>query len=267
MYRRRTALLILTALLVIFAAIRLLLHAGEGLRGQYFPDPDLSGRPAAAAIDRELSIATVFERWRARPPAVFSVQWSGYLHVENAGPYTFWLTSDDGSRLYVDGKLVVQNDGIHAAQTQTGALELTEGPHDILLQYRQLGGAWALEWSWAREGQAPVRVPGRILSPRPQQATVVWVGWLESVLRILAALLVLVVGIELWTRRPRWTNRRWLRFAAASAIVASLAAFYLTAASEHARVVNLSKARGDQSGFLADAEQVYANWHGLTPPG
>jgi hypothetical protein len=46
-----------------------------------------------------------------------------------------------------------------------------------------------------------------------------------------------------------------------------LAAFYVTAASEHARVVNLSKARGDQSGFLADAEQVYANWHGLTPPG
>lgn len=267
MYRRRTTLLILAALLVLFAAVRLLLRTDEGLRGQYFPDADLSGAPAAVAIDREISIATVYERWRARPPAVFSVQWSGFIHVEHAGPYTFWVTSDDSSRLYVDGKLVVQNDGMHAAQTQSGALELTAGPHDILLQYRQLGGAWALAWSWAREGQTPVRVPSRVLSPRRQQATVVWAGRLESVVKILAALLVLAGSIELWKRRPRWTHRRWLRFAAAAAVAASLAGFYLNGASEHARVVNLSKARGDQSGFLADAEQVYANFNGLTPPG
>jgi hypothetical protein len=267
MLRRKTTLLLLTALLVVLAAVRLWLYAGEGLRGQYFPDADLSGTPAAVAIDREISIATIFERWRARPPAVFSVQWSGYIHVEDSGRYTFWLTSDDSSRLYVDGTLVVQNDGVHAAQTASGALELTDGPHDVLVQYRQLGGAWALQWSWAREGQTPAIVPGRVLSTRPQQATAVWAGRLESILGVLAALLVFMAGVELWTRRPRWTSQRWLRFAGAAAIVTALAAFYLAAASEHARVVNLSKARGDQSGFLGDAEQVYANWHGLTPPG
>jgi len=267
MPRRPTALLLLIALLVLLAAVRSILHAGEGLRGQYFPDADLSGAPAAVAIDREISIATIFERWRARPPAVFSVQWSGYIHVEDSGPYTFWLTSDDSSRLYVDGKLVVQNDGVHAAQTESGALALTEGPHDVLLQYRQLGGAWALQWSWARDGRTPAIVPSRVLSTKPQLATAAWAGRLESILKVLAALLVFMVGVELWARRPRWTSQRWLRFAAAAVIVSALAAFYLAAASEHARVVNLSKARGDQSGFLADAEQVYANWHGLTPPG
>src|SRR5215210_124106 len=46
----------------------------------------------------------------------------------------------------------------------------------------------------------------------------------------------------------------------------ALATFYVAAASEHGRRVNTSKARGDQSGYLWDAENVYANWHGRQPP-
>ena len=53
----------------------------------------------------------------------------------------------------------------------------------------------------------------------------------------------------------------------AAAIVLAVAAgvFYYAAATEHARVVNTSKARGDQSGYLWDAQQVYWNWHGRAP--
>ncbi len=267
MRRRRTATLLLAALFAILVAVRFVVPAGEGLRGQYFQDADLSGAPAAVVVDRDLSVATMYERWQARPPAVFSVQWSGYVHVERAGRYTFWLTSDDGSRLYVDGKLIVQNDGMHAATTESGAIALDEGPHEVLLQYRQQGGAWALEWSWGREGQARKPVPSRVLATRSQHSTVVWMGRLESVLWVLAGLLAVTCLVELWRRRPKWTPQRWLRLAALAAVLAALSVFYLTAAQEHARVVNLSKARGDQSGFLADAEQVYANWHGLAPPG
>jgi hypothetical protein len=46
----------------------------------------------------------------------------------------------------------------------------------------------------------------------------------------------------------------------------ALSVFYVTAASEHGRRVNTSKARGDQTGYLWDAENVYANWHGRQPP-
>ena len=45
----------------------------------------------------------------------------------------------------------------------------------------------------------------------------------------------------------------------------ALAVFYNAAASEHARAVNTSKARGDQSGYLWDAQQVYWNWQGRSP--
>ena len=46
----------------------------------------------------------------------------------------------------------------------------------------------------------------------------------------------------------------------------ALSVFYVVAASEHGRRVNTSKARGDQTGYLWDAENVYANWHGRQPP-
>ena len=55
-----------------------------------------------------------------------------------------------------------------------------------------------------------------------------------------------------------------VRLAAVFVLIA-LAVFYYAAASEHARSVNTSKARGDQSGYLWDAQQVYWNWHGRTP--
>lgn len=45
-----------------------------------------------------------------------------------------------------------------------------------------------------------------------------------------------------------------------------LATFYVAGARMHARTVNRMKSRGDQTGYLIDAENVYANWHGRTPP-
>jgi membrane protein implicated in regulation of membrane protease activity len=49
-------------------------------------------------------------------------------------------------------------------------------------------------------------------------------------------------------------------------VLAVLAGFYLAGATEHAARINTFKARGDQSGYLWDAENVYANWHGRQPP-
>jgi hypothetical protein len=50
------------------------------------------------------------------------------------------------------------------------------------------------------------------------------------------------------------------------ALLLALASFYAIAANTHATRVNTSKARGDQSGYLYDAEILYHNWHGATPP-
>lgn len=62
-------------------------------------------------------------------------------------------------------------------------------------------------------------------------------------------------------RRPRgWAA------AARIALLVALAVFYAAAAWHHALTVNTSKARGDQSGYLYDAEILYQDWHGDAPP-
>jgi len=67
-------------------------------------------------------------------------------------------------------------------------------------------------------------------------------------------------------RSPSRTHRRRLWFAARVVLVAALVWFYDAGAAEHARTVNVARARADQSGYLWDAVAVYRNWHGLNVP-
>ena len=52
----------------------------------------------------------------------FIVEIDAYLRIEAAGEYVFRLISDDGSRLTIDGKLIVLNDGLHAATPKDGSV-------------------------------------------------------------------------------------------------------------------------------------------------
>src|SRR5262249_19551486 len=68
-------------------------------------------------------------------------QFSGFLKITTAGSYTFQTASDDGSLLYVDGNLVVNNDGSHSLATVTSsAVALGAGMHSIQERYLQGSG-------------------------------------------------------------------------------------------------------------------------------
>jgi hypothetical protein len=58
--------------------------------------------------------------------------------------YTFHTTSDDGSRLWIGEVLVVDNDGLHAAQTRSGRIALQAGRHPFIVGYQQGGGEFVL---------------------------------------------------------------------------------------------------------------------------
>jgi len=79
----------------------------------------------------------------------FSVLWDGYLRVTDDNTYTFYLTSDDGSWLWVDEAMVVDNSGLHSPQTRTGSVHLTLGYHHIVVKmFENTGQAFAwLEYS------------------------------------------------------------------------------------------------------------------------
>lgn len=67
----------------------------------------------------------------------FGIKFVGKLIVETAGQYTFTIGSDDGSKLYIDDNLVVNNDGLHGYQERTGTVSLTAGEHKIRVDYYQ----------------------------------------------------------------------------------------------------------------------------------
>jgi hypothetical protein len=75
-------------------------------------------------------------------PEDFGFRFSGYLDVPKDGLYTFYLTSDDGSRLLIDDQLIVDNDGLHGDIEQRGQVFLQKGKHRLVLPYfQQAGGA------------------------------------------------------------------------------------------------------------------------------
>jgi hypothetical protein len=67
----------------------------------------------------------------------FAIDYKGRFWIEKPGRYEFSLTSDDGSKLYIDDKVVIDNDGVHAPRTVVDSVNLSEGLHRIRVSYFQ----------------------------------------------------------------------------------------------------------------------------------
>jgi hypothetical protein len=68
-----------------------------------------------------------------------------YLEIEKEGKYRFFTNSDDGSKLYVDGTLVVDNDGDHGVMERSGTMELAKGSHKVRVEFFNGGGGYHLD--------------------------------------------------------------------------------------------------------------------------
>lgn len=79
--------------------------------------------------------------------------WQGYLYADQTGGYQFSTESDDGSLLYLDGTLVVDNDGDHSKRERTGYAYLQQGYHAVKVVYFNSGGPGELK---VRYGKMPV---------------------------------------------------------------------------------------------------------------
>jgi hypothetical protein len=65
----------------------------------------------------------------------FAYEFRTWIKIPQKGLYRFYTFSDDGSKLYIDGQLVVDNDGSHGEENVGGTLALEEGFHDLHLLY------------------------------------------------------------------------------------------------------------------------------------
>lgn len=78
----------------------------------------------------------------------FAFIFDGYIKVSENGVYEFMTKSDDGSLLYIDNELVVNNDGSHAAITATGRIALKEGIHQYKIIYFEDYEGEHFSWGW-----------------------------------------------------------------------------------------------------------------------
>lgn len=97
----------------------------------------------------------------------FAIRFAGSLRIDTAGEYRFRLNSDDGSKLYIDGILIINNDGTHwNLERYSEGILLEAGDHEIVIEYFQ-GPRYdiALQLLWALpQSEVYVLVPPEVLS-------------------------------------------------------------------------------------------------------
>lgn len=79
----------------------------------------------------------------------YGIRFEGTFEVHEDGKYRFRVGSDDGSRIYIDGKEVAVVDGTHPYQANAGELELKAGEHVARIDFYELGGGEELTVEWA----------------------------------------------------------------------------------------------------------------------
>ncbi len=89
----------------------------------------------------------------------FGLVFDGYLMVPKDDIYFFFLRSDDGSRLIIDGETLIDNDGLHAPETRSGEIALAKGLHKIRILFFENDGGEVISLHWQTDSMPKTPVP------------------------------------------------------------------------------------------------------------
>lgn len=134
-----------------------------GLMAHYFEGYCVKLADMKKHADLKKSILPKFDIGLIKDFRSFGYYFRGYINIPETGVYTFFLNSNDGSNLVVDGNTELINDGFHRAQERVCKIALKKGFHPIGVDYFQMGGGKALTLSWAFENGQKTEVPPCVL--------------------------------------------------------------------------------------------------------
>lgn len=136
----------------------------NGLSYQYYAGnwervPDFTSlKPVSAGVIYEIGLDHIpFKQDK------FGLILKGAIEIPATALYTFYLNSNDGSNLYIDGKLVIENDGLHGALEKQGPIKLSEGKHSLRISYFQAGGGFHLKADISGPDLERVSIPPSML--------------------------------------------------------------------------------------------------------
>ena len=125
-----------------------ILEASPGLKvdlyeGNWEALPDYSQlTPVKSGIAPKVSLSYSFNN------ELFGMVFEGFLDIPETEVYNFYLKSDDGGRIYLDGNPLIDYDGIHGAGERKTSVALEKGLHPFRLIYFQRFGGLELKVSW-----------------------------------------------------------------------------------------------------------------------
>jgi beta-glucosidase len=160
--------------------------------GEYFPNPALDGRPAVSRIDSSLDFT-----WTLAPPDSslaldwYSVRWTGTLLGPRTGPVRLGVDAPDGYRLYLDGRLLIDNWRKQTAGVRTEMVRLEQGrAYDLKLEYfESTGGArLRLVWDHPAPSDAAAGIARAVSLARASDVAIVVAGIEEGEFRDRASL-------------------------------------------------------------------------------
>jgi hypothetical protein len=174
--RRRVMVLSVASVLLVGGIVALVAPRKAppptGWLGEYFRNQDLAGKPTTR---RDSALAFFWDEGAPMPGFPtdhFSARWTGCLRVPKDRKATFSLASDDGSRLFVDGQMLINNWKTTPMTWTQGTISLTPGLHVIRVEYQELVGVASVMLKLGWDGNTPEAIdPTTVLLPnKPVEA-------------------------------------------------------------------------------------------------
>jgi mono/diheme cytochrome c family protein len=140
----------------------------SGLRYAYYEGdweqlPDFSRlTPVAEGDASQFDLAPALARGRNDH---FALRFEGTLQITAPGEYLFLIGSDDGSRLWIDGKRIVENDGVHPFQQRRKKLRLDPGLYSVVVEYFEQAGGQELQVDFEGPGMPQQPLASLLAAP------------------------------------------------------------------------------------------------------
>ncbi len=133
-------------------------NSGIGVLGEYFANPDCKGTPVLVRVDPKIDFT-----WNQDAPAPtlpndgFSVRWTGVLVPPADGRYELSVRTDDGVRLALENRLLIDDWHSRGPKTQSVTLTLRGGrPYPLKMEYFDAGGRATARLAWRSDADKPL---------------------------------------------------------------------------------------------------------------
>ncbi len=154
----------------------------HGLKGEYFNNPGLEGQPVFTRIDPVINFD-----WAMGPPDpkigpdAYSVRWTGQIVPDKTQSYLLSVTTDDGVRVTLDGKLILERWIVRSATTDYVPVRLEAGKaYDLRIEYYENNGYAYAALGWDVQPEGDAMMDEAVAAAKGAEAAVVVVGLIEG---------------------------------------------------------------------------------------